>query len=53
VFGQMTGKIDDGNPEQALGWITAQYEALVGACDTAVAVPTVEGGVAITPATTE
>ncbi|MFD0858120.1 CvpA family protein [Roseovarius aquimarinus] len=33
VFGQMTGKIEDGNPEQALGWITAQYEALVGNCD--------------------
>ncbi|MEI4262388.1 CvpA family protein [Roseovarius sp. D0-M9] len=33
VFGQMTSKIEDGNPEQALGWITAQYEALVGACD--------------------
>ncbi|SEK28327.1 CvpA family protein [Roseovarius nanhaiticus] len=33
VFGQMTGKIEDGNPEQALGWITAQYESLVGACD--------------------
>lgn len=34
VFAQMTGKIEDGNPEQALGWITAQYESLVGACDT-------------------
>jgi len=33
VFSQMTGKIEDGNPEQALGWITAQYESLVGACD--------------------
>ena len=33
VFGQMTGNIEDRNPEQALGWITAQYEALVGACD--------------------
>ena len=33
VFGQMTGKIEDGNPEQALGWITLQYEQLVGACD--------------------
>lgn len=35
VFAQMTGKIEDGNPERALGWITAQYEALVGACDAA------------------
>ncbi|WP_113912561.1 CvpA family protein [Roseovarius dicentrarchi] len=32
VFQNMTGKIEDGNPEQALGWITAQYEALVGKC---------------------
>ena len=53
VFGQMTGKIEDGNPEQALGWITAQYEALVGACDAPGAPVTpaapAEGG-AITPA---
>ncbi|MCZ4351284.1 CvpA family protein [Roseovarius aestuarii] len=33
IFAKMTGKIEDGNPEQALGWITTQYEALVGACD--------------------
>ncbi|MEB8386067.1 CvpA family protein [Rhodobacteraceae bacterium KMM 6894] len=33
IFSAMTGKIEDGNPEQALGWITTQYEALVGACD--------------------
>ncbi|RKF15204.1 CvpA family protein [Roseovarius spongiae] len=33
VFAHMTGRIEDGNPEQALGWITAQYEALVGACE--------------------
>ncbi|MGM0742064.1 MAG: CvpA family protein [Pseudomonadota bacterium] len=33
IFSQMTGKIQDGNPEQALGWITRQYEELVGACD--------------------
>ena len=33
IFSQMTGKIQDGNPEQALGWITNQYEELVGACD--------------------
>ncbi|EDM71939.1 CvpA family protein [Roseobacter sp. AzwK-3b] len=33
VFSQMTGKIEDGNPERALGWITLQYEELVGACD--------------------
>lgn len=33
VFGKLTGRIEDGNPEQALGWITQQYEELVGACD--------------------
>jgi len=33
VFAHLTGRIEDGNPEQALGWITAQYEALVGQCD--------------------
>lgn len=33
VFARLTGKIEDGNPEQALGWITRQYEALVGHCD--------------------
>lgn len=33
VFGRFTGQIEDKNPEQALGWITAQYEALVGVCD--------------------
>ncbi len=36
VFARMTGKIEDGNPEQALGWITEQYEQLVGACDNGV-----------------
>lgn len=33
VFAKLTGKVEDGNPEQALGWITQQYEQLVGACD--------------------
>ncbi|MRU14414.1 CvpA family protein [Roseovarius sp. A21] len=33
VFSRLTGKVEDGNPEQALGWITQQYEQLVGACD--------------------
>lgn len=33
VFAKMTGKIEDGNPEQALGWITAQYEQLTGVCE--------------------
>ncbi|MCC1493463.1 CvpA family protein [Cognatishimia sp. F0-27] len=33
VFSRFTGRIEDQNPEQALGWITAQYEQLVGICD--------------------
>jgi membrane protein required for colicin V production len=33
VFTKMTGKIQDGDPEQALGWITGQYEDLVGTCE--------------------
>lgn len=32
VFGRMTGKIEEGNPEEALGWITTQYEQLVSSC---------------------
>lgn len=32
VFGRLTGQIEDQNPEQALGWITTQYENLVGVC---------------------
>jgi len=32
VFTQFSGQIEDQNPEQALGWITQQYESLVGAC---------------------
>ncbi len=33
VFSQLTEKVQDGDPEQALGWITQQYEQLVSACD--------------------
>lgn len=33
VFGKMTGQIEDRDPEQALGWITRQYEELTGACE--------------------
>lgn len=33
VFSQLTGNIEDRNPEEALGWITRQYEQLIGACD--------------------
>jgi membrane protein required for colicin V production len=29
----MIGKIEDRNPEQALGWVTQQYEALIGTCE--------------------
>lgn len=32
VFGRFTAQIEDQNPEQALGWITRQYESLVGNC---------------------
>ena len=32
VFAQLTGRIEEQNPEQALGWITEQYQQLVGSC---------------------
>ena len=32
VFARMTGQIEAQNPEEALGWVTQQYENLVGAC---------------------
>ena len=32
VFSQLTGQIEGQNPEQALGWITEQYQQLVGTC---------------------
>lgn len=32
VFGRLTGQIEEQNPEQALGWITSQYENLVSNC---------------------
>lgn len=32
VFVQLTGQIEEQNPEQALGWITEQYQQLVGNC---------------------
>jgi membrane protein required for colicin V production len=34
VFSQFTDRIEQQDPEQALGWITQQYEQLVGVCDT-------------------
>ncbi len=33
VFAKLTGKVEDGDPEQALGWVTKQYEQLVGKCE--------------------
>ena len=33
VFTRFTDRIEEQNPEQALGWITTQYEELVGVCD--------------------
>lgn len=32
VFAKLTGAIEEKNPEQALGWVTQQYENLVGSC---------------------
>ena len=32
VFGTVSSQIEDRDPEQALGWITQQYEQLVGNC---------------------
>ncbi len=32
VFARMTGQIQEQSPEEALGWITQQYENLVGNC---------------------
>ncbi len=32
VFSNLTSKVEEGDPEQALGWITQQYEQLVTAC---------------------
>lgn len=32
VFSRMTGTIEEQDPEQALGWVTQQYERLVANC---------------------
>ena len=32
VFTRFTDRIEEQNPEAALGWITTQYEELVGVC---------------------
>jgi membrane protein required for colicin V production len=33
VFSQLTATIAERDPEQALGWVTRQYEELVGVCE--------------------
>ncbi len=33
VFARMTEQVESGNPEETLGWITRQYEELVGNCE--------------------
>ncbi len=33
IFSNVTKKVEERDPEQALGWITSQYEELVGACE--------------------
>ncbi|WP_417721910.1 CvpA family protein [Salipiger sp.] len=33
VFSRFTDRIEEQNPEAALGWITTQYEQLVGVCE--------------------
>lgn len=37
VFAGMTEKVQQGDPEAALGWITDQYEALISQCDATAA----------------
>lgn len=37
VFSKMTGSIEQRDPEAALGWITTQYEQLVGECGNQIA----------------
>lgn len=33
VFARITGRVEDGDPQEALGWITSRYEDLVGTCE--------------------
>ncbi|MBT8152362.1 CvpA family protein [Epibacterium ulvae] len=33
VFERLIGKVEDRNPEEALGWITGKYETLMGHCE--------------------
>ncbi|WP_420002446.1 CvpA family protein [Arenibacterium sp. LLYu02] len=32
VFNQVIGKVEEQNPEQALGWVTQKYEDLISSC---------------------
>ena len=32
VFSRLTGQFEERNPEETLGWLTTQYEQLVGTC---------------------
>jgi membrane protein required for colicin V production len=32
IFARVTDRVEEQSPERALGWITAQYEELVGVC---------------------
>ena len=48
VFSQLTGQIEGQNPEQALGWITEQYQQLVGTCGAPVEAVTPEA-IEVTP----
>lgn len=50
VFNQLTGRIEAQNPEQALGWITTQYQQLVGDCGAPDAAVTPETPPATDPA---
>ena len=49
VFSQLTGQIEGQNPEQALGWITEQYQQLVGTCGAPTEAVTPEA-IEVTPA---
>ncbi|EEW59835.1 Colicin V production protein [Tritonibacter mobilis] len=33
VFNQVIGKVEEQNPEQALGWVTQKYEDLISSCE--------------------
>jgi len=35
VFANLTARIQENSPDQALGWLTGKYEELVGSCDAA------------------